>query len=207
MHFYPQTPSLQSSKTVVSQGWGEPRERSTYWPERLKKRASHRWLHFKGTLRILPMSGKVCKGSDVFSATFLRSCFPGNWIMVLMGLRWCHTSHELCPYLPGSISGKEVLSQQNQSPSQGKGPSEWAYKSPGVSPPAQELPAGKEHEGAFFFTLLMEFTRQAILSCLNAKHVSKISTSCVLTQEIDWNFQSIGYKTISLLLKLKPLLY
>ena len=46
-----------------------------------------------------------------------------------------------------------------------------------------------------------------ILSCLNAKHVSKISTSCVLTQEIDWNFQSVGYKTISLLLKLKPLLY
>lgn len=45
--------------------WGlaKHRGRSTYWPERLKERVSHkRWLHFKGTLTVLPTSEGVCRG-------------------------------------------------------------------------------------------------------------------------------------------------
>lgn len=34
----------------MNQVLGKLRGRRTYWLERLKERASHRWLHFEGTL-------------------------------------------------------------------------------------------------------------------------------------------------------------
>lgn len=95
----------------------------------------------RGHWQSFPPLRESVEGSNVFSAIFLSQLLPRKWIMVFLGLHWCHTNNVLCPYLPGSLSGKEGANpQQKQSPHQGTGPSEWGYESPGAPPPANGVP-------------------------------------------------------------------
>ena len=103
-----------------------------------------------------------------------------------------------------SFSARKALGQgglllQKQSPNQEKRPSKGGSNHQAGRHLYVDCSASKDLEEAFFWTLFREVTRQLhlILSCFNAKHDSKISISFVLTEEIDWNFQSVRCKADS----------
>lgn len=185
----------------MNRGLAKHRGRSTCWPERLKERVSHKWpLHFKGTLTVLPTSERVCRGlrcvfcniSQSVASKKMNHGFSGSSVVL----------HQQCavPVCQEASQAKKVPNHsKNRAQVKGQGLQNEGTNHQVLHHLHMECSASREHEEALFFTLFMEFIRQLlrILSCFRAKHVSKISISFVLTQQIDWNFQSIKCKTVS----------
>lgn len=142
------------------------------------------------------MSEGVCKGlnrvfCNIYPKLLPRKQFPGS---------------SRVPHLPCALSlfarkhlRREGCHSQNRARVKGEGLQNEATSHQVLHHLLMDGPAGQEHEEALFFTLFTEFMGQLLRtrSCLNAKHVSKMSIRFVLTQEIAWNFQPVRCKAIS----------
>lgn len=72
MHFFPQNTLVSTQQDICEPSAEKHRRRRTCWPERLKKRESHRWFHFQGRLKSSMCLRDSAESSNMLS-TLLRN--------------------------------------------------------------------------------------------------------------------------------------